>query len=556
MRSKPFNRGWPTEQADEIAVGGDAEASFGAEVVPLPAGADSSALDDLVCRLTRDRSALARLVDEHRILKEAIEKSPMAYCVYAADDRLVAANTAYERIHPALGQLRRARGAHEAIYYADVVRLQLSGRVPPEQLEDAILERVEGQRNADGTPVERDFGETGHFRIIKYPLSAGGTAGVAVDITELKRREAELIAAKSAAETATAQAEAALANEVSRKHEARLLSELSDWLQSCKSLDELFLVIERFMEKLFPSANGELYIYSNSRDVLDGVCQWNRGVGLKAHIQPDDCWALRRGRLFKHGAGLADLACAHADDLDGSGQQSPYVCLPIIAHGDTVGLLHIRFDPDMRDADGNRVSPFDAGLHSFAIQCSEQISLAIANVKLRDELRDRSMKDPLTGLFNRRHFLDECWRALNAAERSGQPISLISLDADNFKMFNDTHGHDAGDTVLQAIAEAMVQRFEPPALVARFGGEEFSILVPGADMDAAVRQAEELRATVESMTIRYGSQSLPKITISAGVSSYPTFGRTPHQLLQTADGAMYAAKNGGRNRVMKAQSPR
>ncbi len=386
------------------------------------------------------------------------------------------------------------------------------------------------------------------------PKASGGFVVTFTDVTEMRRKENELAEAKLQAEEAQSTAQNALAVERSRKREARMLSELGEWLQSCKSLDELFDVISRFMAKLFSGSSGELYIYSNSRDVLDGSCSWNSQT-LKAHIQPDDCWALRRGRMYKFGAGAVNFTCNHANEIPAETDSIRYLCLPIIAHGDTVGLLHIRFDRD-RDEDGVLV-PFDEGVHSFAIQCSEQISLAIANVKLRDELRDQSIKDPLTGLYNRRYFLERCRTEIVHAERYNQSIGLISIDADNFKMFNDNHGHDAGDMVLRTIAEQMETLFNADEVVSRFGGEEFSILLPDTSSEVTLQKAELLRAAVEQTVIRYGDKALPKITISVGVAMYPGGGTTPLEMLKTADEALYAAKDGGKNQVVmgKAEKP-
>jgi len=383
------------------------------------------------------------------------------------------------------------------------------------------------------------------------PKASGGFVVTFTDVTEMRRKEGELVEAKRQAEEAQTTAQQSLAVERLRKREARMLSELGEWLQSCKSLEELFDVISRFMAKLFPGSSGELYIYSNSRDVLDGSCSWHSET-LKAHIQPDDCWALRRGRMYKFGAGSVNFTCNHASEIPADSDSIRYLCLPIIAHGDTVGLLHIRFDRE-RDSDGALI-PFDEGVHAFAIQCSEQISLAIANVKLRDELRDQSTKDPLTGLYNRRYFLERCRTEIGHAERYNQSIGLISIDADNFKMFNDNHGHDAGDMVLRTIAEQMETLFDKDEVVSRFGGEEFSILLPNTSSEAAMKKAERLRSTVEQSVIRYGDKALPKITISVGVAMYPGAGTTPLELLKSADEALYAAKDGGKNQVVMARS--
>jgi diguanylate cyclase (GGDEF)-like protein len=508
-----------------------------------------------VSRLAADPQALARLVEEHRIFKEAIEKSPVAYCVYDADDRLIASNAAYARLHPALHTASAHNQGRRALYYADLVREQLRSELPPDQLEQAVAERVRAQRHADGKLVLRHYGSLGYFRLTKYPLSGGAVAGLAFDVNELKQREAELTQARADAEQSTLQAQQSLRLERQRKREARLLAELGEWLQSCKTLKELFQVIARYMAQIFPGTSGELYIYSNSRDVLDGVCAWSRPPQLADHFQPDECWALRRGRMYKHGAGLVNFPCGHAHDVDPADSDAAYLCLPIIAHGDTVGLLHVRFGGLNAANTPAGASCMDDDACAFAVQCSEQISLAIANVKLRDELRDQSTRDPLTGLFNRRYFFDSCRQALHQAGRCGDPVSVISLDADHFKRFNDTHGHDAGDTVLRSLSELLGSMFQGRDVVARLGGEEFSVLLPGCTTEQAALRAHQMRQRVQELRIRYRDFDLPSMTISAGVASSPQSGQTTQDLMRAADEALYVAKNAGRNQVQVSAAP-
>lgn len=503
----------------------------------------------VVSRLAADPLALARLVEEHRIFKEAIEKSPVAYCVYDAEDRLIASNAAYAKLHPALHTMAHDHMGRKTVRYADLVREQMRGELPPDRLEQAVAERVQAQRQADGKQVLRHYRGLGHFRLTKYPLSGGAVAGLAFDVSELKQREAELTQARSDAEQATLQAQQSLELERQRKREARLLSELGEWLQSCKTLRELFQVIGRYMAQIFPGTSGDLYVYSHSRDVLDGVCAWNRPSHLVDHFQPDECWALRRGRMYRHGSGLVNFPCGHAHDVDPADLEAAYLCLPIVAHGDTVGLLHIRF---RGRAAGAGHAGMDDDACAFAVQCSEQISLAIANVKLRDELRDQSTRDPLTGLYNRRFFFDACRQALHHASRVGEAVSVISLDADEFKRFNDTHGHDAGDTVLRSVSDLLSSLFQGREVVARLGGEEFSVLLPGCTTEQAAARAGEMRQRVEELRIRYRDLDLPRMTVSAGVASFPQCGENTQDLLRAADAALYAAKAAGRNQVRLA----
>ena len=374
------------------------------------------------------------------------------------------------------------------------------------------------------------------------PMRGGGYVVTFTDVTEARKAARDLDAARLRAEQAEVRAHDILIHERARQAEAKLLSQLDEWLQSCKSLDELFLIVSRFMARLLAGSKGELYIYSNSRDALEGKCNWNT-IDLHNTIAADSCWALRRGRSYEFQTDGLCFICEHVEAHQHGVPVEEYICVPIVAHGDTVGLLHIRFDH--LGAASARIA--DKG--SFAIRCGEHISMAIANVKLRDELRDQSIRDPLTGLYNRRYFMDAIRREISICERRGSSFGLISFDADKFKLFNDNHGHDAGDMVLRAIGDKLAEVMVAGEIACRFGGEEFTVLVPAADLAATADLAERLREAIATMPVRYMDGFLPRVTISSGVSAYPGSGLQPQELLRRADEALYRAKEAGRNCV-------
>jgi diguanylate cyclase (GGDEF)-like protein len=376
------------------------------------------------------------------------------------------------------------------------------------------------------------------------PMRGGGYVVTFTDVTDARKAARDLDAARLQAEQAEMRARDILIHERARQTEAKLLGQLDEWLQSCKSLDELFLIVSRFMARLLTGSKGELYIYSNSRDALEGKCNWNT-IDLHNTIAADSCWALRRGRSYEFQADGLCFMCEHVDAHNHGVAVEEYICVPIVAHGDTVGLLHIRFD-HLGDASA-RIA--DKG--AFAIRCGEHISMAIANVKLRDELRDQSIRDPLTGLYNRRYFMDAIRREMSICERRGSSFGLISFDADKFKLFNDNHGHDAGDMVLRAIGDKLAEVMIAGEIACRFGGEEFTVLVPAAGLEASVELAERLREAIGTMPVRYMDGFLPRVTISSGVSAYPGSGVQPQELLRRADEALYRAKEAGRNCVRR-----
>jgi diguanylate cyclase (GGDEF)-like protein len=326
--------------------------------------------------------------------------------------------------------------------------------------------------------------------------------------------------------------------------EARLLSQLNEWLQSCKSLDELYQMVGQFLSRLLPDCAGSLYIYANSRDVLDSAKVWNGGHMTTA-MHPDDCWGLRRGRMYTFGENEIDFPCTHV----GTSAPSHYCCIPILAHGETIGLLHLANSVAARSKEAV------AEQRRLGLVCAEQISLAIANAKLRDQLRDQSIRDALTGMFNRRYMLETSRREFSRAARSGQSVSILSMDIDHFKKFNDNHGHDAGDTVLRAVADCLKASFQNEDVVCRFGGEEFVAILPGTPIEAAAQRAEEVRAKIEATVVRYVDGNLPRVTISIGVASFPQSGDNFQSAMKAADEALYSAKDGGRNQVQSAKQP-
>ena len=379
------------------------------------------------------------------------------------------------------------------------------------------------------------------------PLGDGGYVVTFTDVSSTRKLVVELDAAKKAAVDAELKTQAALSFEKRRQNQMNKLAQLGEWLQSCKSLEELYKIVSAHMAQLLPASSGELYIYSNSRDVLDGACSWNETAPLD-HIHADDCWSLRRGRSYAFGTGDVEFVCGHIAEQQWDTKGRGYFCIPIIAHGDTVGLLHVKVAHDYTTNCKDDFSTLTA-MRMFAIQCAEQISLAVANVKLRDQLRDQSIRDSLTGLYNRRYLLENMRREIGRASKKGKSLSIISFDADHFKMFNDNHGHDAGDVVLRSLGELMRKIFDGDEVNCRYGGEEFVVLLPDTDKSTACQRADELRMATEAMVIRYGDHSLPRVTISIGVAALVDDGITPQALLSAADAALYRAKAEGRNKV-------
>ncbi len=190
----------------------------------------------------------------------------------------------------------------------------------------------------------------------------------------------------------------------------------------------------------------------------------------------------------------------------------------------------------------------------FANMFAQQVSLSLANIQLREALRNQSIRDCLTGLYNRRYLDETLERETRRAVRSAQGLGVLMLDLDHFKNFNDTYGHDAGDTVLRETASFLLKSVRAEDFVCRFGGEEFVIILPGADLQTSQARAERIRSKLRELTVLHQGKSLGRITVSIGVAEVPLHGTCPKELIEAADAALYRAKKEGRDRVVLADT--
>jgi diguanylate cyclase (GGDEF)-like protein len=182
---------------------------------------------------------------------------------------------------------------------------------------------------------------------------------------------------------------------------------------------------------------------------------------------------------------------------------------------------------------------------------SENIASALVNHRLQRGLREQTIRDPLTGLFNRRYMEETLALEIARAMRSGNPLCLIMCDIDHFKRFNDEFGHDAGDAVLQTVAAELRSRFREGDVVCRFGGEEFTVIAPSTSTEAIASRAEFVRQTISEVAVQQGGRTLGSITMSFGIAAWESgMDREGISLIKSADVALYDAKQQGRNRVV------
>jgi diguanylate cyclase (GGDEF)-like protein len=348
-----------------------------------------------------------------------------------------------------------------------------------------------------------------------------------------------------AEELAAARADAdARAAELNSLNDGLLqLSELSNLLLSCATSSEAYVVLGRAARAMYGQLSGAVYLYGASRNVVELVTSWG-DLSVAKSFPPEDCWALRRGRAHHVTPSGTELACRHT----AHGELSSAMCAPLLAQGAALGVLHLVGTPDVGDRD---LTP---QAQRLAIAAAEACALALASIQLREKLADQSLRDSLTGLYNRRYAEETLLREIGRAKRESSALSVVMLDLDHFKNFNDEFGHDAGDAALRAAATLFAESVRTSDVVSRVGGEEFLLLLPGAASEDALRKVDGLREKLKKLEVFHRGLRLPVLTFSAGAATFPTDGQAADDLLRSADKALYEAKHAGRDRTVVARA--
>lgn len=354
--------------------------------------------------------------------------------------------------------------------------------------------------------------------------------GTAQDITTQRQTAAAL---QQANQTLIEQV-----NELQRLNdEIMLLNYMSDLLQACITLDEAYKVIAQVMLSLFPDCSGGVFVISESRNLAEAVSVWGNGLGSQTIFSPHECVALRRGQPHLVENMHTGLCCQHLIQP----LPTTYFCIPMMAQGEATGILYLSFAKELNQAK-----------RQLAVTVSRQVSMAVANLKLRETLQHQSIRDPLTGLFNRRYLEESLDRELHRAHRKQQSLGVIMLDIDHFKRFNDTFGHEAGDAVLREVGLFLRNSVRDSDIACRYGGEELTLVLPETSLENTQARAEKIRLGIKHLNVQHRNQSLGTVTASLGVACFPQQGFQGSNLIQAADNALYIAKANGRDRVVVA----
>jgi diguanylate cyclase (GGDEF)-like protein len=312
---------------------------------------------------------------------------------------------------------------------------------------------------------------------------------------------------------------------------------MADMLQSAHGYADANAVLRATAAKLIPGFGGALYVFNNSGDRLELSTSWSwpEGAAPAETIAPSQCWALKRGKTHLNLPGPEALRCPHHD------QDSIALEIPMMARGEVYGLLDVQ-------ASGPDAEARLEAAATVAGALADAMSLALSNIALREKLRTQALRDPLTGLYNRRYMEDVLERLAALAERNQRPLSLVMIDLDHFKRLNDEHGHAMGDAVLSEVAAAIIGSVRPGDVPCRYGGEELVVVLPDCPLAEAAAKAEVMRSRIERLSENHGF----KITASFGIATLPETSTRVGDILADADTAMYRAKTEGRNRVVSA----
>jgi diguanylate cyclase (GGDEF)-like protein len=346
---------------------------------------------------------------------------------------------------------------------------------------------------------------------------------------------------RSSVTEADGRAAAVKAADASREQVGRLF-DMADVLQSATDHVDANAVLKATARDLLPGFPGALYVFNNSRDRLVLSTNWggedDEPVGqLSETITPNSCWALKRGKPHLNRGDGKKLCCAHHQDHGGA----TVLEIPMIARGEIVGLLQLFASGANAEARLHDVTELGTAL-------ADGMSLALANMALREKLRNQALRDPLTGLYNRRFMEDSLQRFVRLADREQRQISLVMVDLDHFKRLNDEHGHAFGDQVLRETATTIISALRETDIVCRYGGEEIVVILPDCPLERAGDKAEFLRLRIQELSNTHGTE----ISASFGVASLPHTSQSVTDLLAAADAALYRAKQGGRNQVVQA----
>ena len=390
----------------------------------------------------------------------------------------------------------------------------------------------------DNLPLQTKSGQQIRVEFVSNVYLVNGFRVIQCNIRDItaRRQNEEFL------RTANNELRASVAQLLKRDEEMKSLVRLNELLQSCTTQAEAYRVVALVAGELFGGESGCLAMLHAAEQTMETVAQWGDETAIMPSFALEDCWALRRGMLHEVINPRIDLLCNHfVHDAEAG-----YLCVPLILPIGTNGLLCLT---------GGMGTVIDSSARQrLAVTAGQTIKQFLYSLRLREELRDQATHDPLTGMCNRRYLEESLSREVHRGRRSNSPLCVVMLDLDNFKPFNDTFGHDAGDALLCQIGHVISGKLRNSDISCRYGGDEFVLVLPDSSQADTEQRMEQLLDLVRELPTRNGERRRIDITISAGIASAPEYGSTAAELLQAADKAMYAAKHAGGDCVVVYQA--
>ncbi len=387
-----------------------------------------------------------------------------------------------------------------------------------------------------GQPVQRQFhyhhdGIDTWFESIAVQLG-DGFAVTFSDITPLKRSEQALQEVNQNLESRVDELR-------QRNDEMQLLAEMSAFLQACLTVEDAYQTLGSLIAPLFPTGGGGIFMLNEVGDRVDQIVTWGTPPNSAPGSTPLGCWALHRGPEHQSSPDCQKFGCTHAVGPAGDST----LCLPLLVQGTSLGLFFLS------------VSELSPTTQQLARTVVEQVALALANLHLRETLKQQSIHDPLTGLYNRRYLEEALNQEIQRAQRHRHSIGVIMIDIDHFKWVNDTYGHEAGDRFLEAMGQMLRNSVRGSDIACRYGGEEMTLVLPESSLAVTLARAEAIRRAMGEIQVSYGGVAIGRLSASLGVAGFPTHGNVGADVVKAADAALYQAKANGRNQVAIAAVP-
>ena len=401
--------------------------------------------------------------------------------------------------------------------------------------QDAFQElEQKGYIRYEDLPLQTKDGRRREVEFVSNVYLEGGHRVIQCNIRDVSERKRTEESTRKAHDELTA-----VVTELQRRDsEMQLLNRMNDLLQTCNTQEEAYKVIALLGGELFPGQRGCIAVLQASGRNLETVARWGDETPVEPIFSLEDCWALRRGSFYETIDPQVGL-CRHFSHQI----ETDYLCTPLIVKGEVLGLLCLVGAPAL----GGR---HQVSRRQLTVMVGESIKLCLSNLKLRERLHAQATHDSLTGLFNRRYMEDTLWRELHRSHRRNSPLGVAMIDLDHFKRFNDTFGHDAGDSLLRELGQLLRTKLRQSDISCRYGGEEFVLILPDSSLADTQQRVEQIRGLIKELTIRHGRELLGTISVSAGIAAAPEHGSTAAELLRAADNALYAAKQAGRDCVV------